>query len=278
MADKMADAFRKYHLVPAAPSTPAHVADRFAPDKPDLNRGYSQAGQTIAVTAGLLTPEEARADIEYAFPNPDGSPPPTITRWNNPTYGYRVLRALSETGLGERAVAHLIERYSPYLPGNPRNQTPLKLQGPFGGPLPEYWVNREDLQLKPDEKCTAQPADETGSHGWGSVPLLWLHDSVLGVRVTEPGGGRIRVAPDAAGLPYVAGHTATPKGTVWVYWDPQQWRLEVALPAGVQAELIPPAVCKTKRLETLTAPGPVARNDKAELQLTTAGTYVFQAR
>lgn len=277
-ADKMTDAFRKYHIVPATATMPAHVADRFDPEKPDLKRGYSQAGQTVAVTAGLLTPEEARADLEYAFPAPDGSPPATVTRWNNPTYGYRVLRALSETGLGERAVAHLLERYGPYLPGHPRNTTPLKLQGPFGGPLPEYWVNRADMKLKPGEKCTAQPADETGTHGWGAVPLLWMHDSLLGVRITEPGGGRIRIAPDTGGLPYVAGHTVTPKGTVWVYWDPQQWRLEVTLPAGVQADLVPPAACKGKRLVPLASPGPLTGNADTGLELNTAGNYVFQVR
>jgi len=110
---------------------------------------------------------------------------------------------------------------------------PLSLQGPYGGPLPEYWVSREDLNLKPGEKNPAQPADETGSHGWGSVPLLWLHDSLLGVRIVELGGARLRIAPETGGLAYVAGHTATPKGGVWVYYDPQQWRVEVRIPEGV---------------------------------------------
>jgi len=274
-ADKMADAFRKYHIVPAAGNVPAHVGDRLDPADAKVERGYSQAGQTMAIITGLLTREEARADLDYAYPAPNGSPLAGVTRWNNPTYGYRSLRALSEAGFTTRAVAHLIERYSPYLPANPRNPVPLRLQGPYGGPLPEYWVSREDLGLKPGDKNTAQPADETGSHGWGSVPLLWLHDSLLGVRVTEPGGGRIRIAPDAGGLPYVAGYTATPKGPVRVSWDPQQWRLEVSIPKGVKADLITPAACAGKRLKVLAAPTELPTVKDGACVLEHQGGYVF---
>ena len=103
-----------------------------------------------------------------------------------------------------------------------------------------------------------------------------MHDSLLGVRILEPGGGRIGIAPDAGGLPYIAGHTVTPKGTVWVSWDPRQWRLEVTIPAGVQADLIPPVVCKGKRLEAVSAPAPVAGDAKTGLRLTAAGTYVLR--
>jgi hypothetical protein len=239
-ADKMARAFRKYHIVPAEQGVPAHVDDRLDTANPTLARGYSQAGQANAILAGLLTTEEARATIEYAFPAPDGTPSPGVTRWNNPTFAYRVLRMLSNCGFTDRAVAHLIERYSPYLPGHPRNRVPAGLQGPYGGPLPEYWVSREDLGLKPGERDTAQPADETGSHGWGAVPLLWLHDSLLGVTILEPGGAKLRIAPQSGGLPFVAGHTMTPKGLVWVHWDPRQNRLELNLPLAVAAEVVLP--------------------------------------
>ncbi len=278
-ADKMTQAFRKVHLVPALNGVPVHVADVYDPAKPDMtNRGYSQAGQTIAITAGLLTDKEALADVDYAFPAPAGSPPEGVTRWNNPTYGYRVLRTLSHVGRYERAVAHLKERYAPYLPGHPRNPTPSELQGPYGGPLPEYWVSREDLGLKPGEIDRAQPRDETGSHGWGAVPLLWMHDTVLGVTITKPGGCQIDIAPKPAGFPYVAGHTQTPKGLVWVYWDPQQWTLEVTIPDGVQAEVVMPPCCKGKRVRVLRKAGEVARRDPMSFTLNHGGTYAFGVR
>ncbi len=277
-ADKMAEAFRKFHLVPAVGKVPAHVADVYDPKNDKLDRGYSQAGQTVAIISRLLTHDEAVADLNYAFPPPVGTPPAGVTRWNNPTYGYRVLRALSDTGLTARAVAHLIERYSPYLPANPRNPVPLVLQGPFGGPLPEYWVSREDLHLKPGEKDTAQPADETGSHGWGSVPLLWLHDSLLGVRIATPGGRQLRIAPDNGNLPYISGWTATPKGPVWVYYDPQQFRLEVEIPANVTAEVIPPPSMAGKRIQLTKSPAAPTEQAANAYKLNKAGRYVFCAR
>ncbi len=239
-AAKMVAAFRKFHILPAKAGLPAHVGDRLDTRDALLERGYSQAGQINAVLAGAAACEEFRANIDYAFAAPDGSPSPGVTRWNNPTFAYRALRMLSDCGLAERAVAHLKERYAPYLPGNPRNPVPLKLQGPYGGPLPEYWVSREDLNLKEGEVNAAQPADETGTHGWGASPLLWLHDTLLGVRILEAGGARIRIAPQAGGLPFVAGHTMTPKGPVYVHWDPRAWRLETVLPESVEAEVVIP--------------------------------------
>jgi len=255
------------------------VADRFDPANPSWERGYSQAGQTIAITAGLMPKELARLDLDYAFPAPDGTPPPGVTRWNNPTYGYRVLRTLTENGFSERAVAHLLERYAPYLPGHPRNPVPLVLQGPYGGPLPEYWVSREDLNLKPGEIDTAQPDDETGSHGWQSVPLLWMHDTLLGLRITGPGGGRIRIHPDAAGLPFVAGHVGTPKGTVWIYWNPQTWTLEVELPEDVTADVIMPDVCQGKPVKVLQSPeGGVTEQDGTRFTFAKGGKYILGVR
>ncbi len=277
-ADNMASAFRTYHIVPPSGEIAAHVGDRVDPSNPRLSRGFSQAGQTIAVTAGLLTPEEAAAAAAYAFPQPDGSPPKGVTRWNNPTYSYRSLRAMSHVGRTDVAVRHLIERYEQYLPGHPRNPIPPILQGPYGGPLPEYWISREDHGLAPGAKNSAQPVDDTGSHGWGSVPLLWLHDTLLGVTITRPGGGEIRIAPDAGALPFVAGHTVTPKGVVWVSWDPGQGRLEVQIPARVAAEVVMPRACARKRTQVLESAGKVEIIGENHFRIGDPGRFAFAVR
>ncbi len=282
-AQKMSEAFRKYHIVPANGEIPLHVANRFDLNDSSIDRGYSQAGQTVAILSGLLNKKEAHADLDYAFQAPDGDPPNGVSRWNNPTYGYRSLHALSQSGLTQRAVAHLLERYAPYLPQHPRNQVPQELQGPYGGPLPEYWVSREDLSLEPGETNSAQPSDETGSHGWGAVPLLWLHDSLLGVEITKPGGAELRIAPNDGGLPYVAGHTITPKGLVWVYWDPQQWTLEVNIPNGVTAEIVMPPVCAQKRTICLSHAAPIQELNtdeagRSRFKISGGGEYVFAVR
>ncbi len=276
MAERMTEAYRKYHIVPANGEIPAHVADLYDSQKPEAPRGYSQAGQTVAIYTNLLTREEALATLNYAFPEPDGSPPAAVTRWNNPTYFYRALKALSHVGLTDRAVRHMLERYASYLPGHPRNSTPLRLQGPYGGPLPEYWISRKDLHLEPGQVNTAQPRDETGSHGWQSVPLLWLHDTLLGVQITKPGGGRLRIAPHTGGLPYVQGYTNTPKGIVWISWDPQQWRLEVQNPDDVLAEVTLPEKCKGKRVTTTESTATVKQINAMTFEIQSSGKAIFQ--
>ena len=241
-ADRMRQAFRDHHLVRDHPDVAVIVADRWEPGQPAAERGFSQAGQSVALLDGLLTPDEAAAVIDYAFPAPDAAPPAGVARWNTPTWSYRVLRGLTVHGHGERAVAHLKERFAPYLPGHPRNPTPVALQGPYGGPLPEYWLSRDDLDVAEGEVNPAQPVDVTGSHGWGAVPLLWLHDSLLGVSVEAAGGGRLGIRPDAAGLPYVTGWTQTPRGPVHVHLDPRQPVLKIILPPRVTAVVtVPPS-------------------------------------
>ncbi|HYE59304.1 MAG TPA: alpha-L-rhamnosidase C-terminal domain-containing protein, partial [Rhodothermales bacterium] len=277
-ADRMTQAFRRVHVVPAQGSVPAHVADRFARADSSYARGFSQAGQSIAVYTGLLTPEQARAVLAYALPGPVGTPPAGVTRWNNPTFSDRILRALAHVGMTERAVAHLIERYSQYLPGHPANPIPLALQGPYGGPLPEYMVSREDLGLKPGEINPAQPGDDTGSHGWAAIPLLWLHDTLLGVQIAEPGGARLTIAPQTGGLPYVEGRTVTPKGTVWVKYDPQLWAVDVEIPAGVTAKVVLPSEFEGKRVRPVSSTtGRVRTTATRTYEIAGAGRYRFEA-
>jgi hypothetical protein len=274
--ERMKGAFRKFHVVPASGSVPLHVGDVYDPEHPTAERGYSQGGQLIAIFTALLSPEEARANLDYVFPAPQGDPPAGISRWNNPTMCYRALRALSQSGMAARAVVHMKERFSEYLPGHPANPVDERLQGPLGGPLPEYWISRRDRNLAPGQINTAQPNDPTGSHGWAAVTLQWLHESLLGVTIESPGGQRLRIAPESGGLPYVAGWTNTPHGPVHVYYDPQQWRVEITLPAGVVAKLVPPAEFKGKRVR-LEADGGTPRPTHADgAEMTGPGKYVME--
>lgn len=238
--DRLLQSFMRDHLVPQAGSVPQHVDDVAEPGKAQIHRGYSQAAQAMAISAGLLPGAQAEADLEYAFGAPDGSPLTGVDRWNNPTYLFRSLDALSAVGLSERAAHHLFERFGPYLPGDPKNETPKLLQGPFGGPLPEYWVSRADLGLAPGVFASTQPIDATGSHGWSAVGLVWLHRRLLGVTIANPGGDTLAIAPDAAGMTHVEGTTLTPRGAVTVAWSPQEPLLSIDLPEGVG----PTSVCR----------------------------------
>jgi hypothetical protein len=249
---RMEEAFRTHLIVPADGSVPAHVPDVISSAATSSRpRGYSQAAQAMAALADLIPPDQLSADIAYAFPQPDGSPSDGVTRWNNPTYAYRVLRMLSDNKHADLAVRHLRERYEPYLAGDKRNHVAPQLQGKLGGPLPEYFVSRDDLKLSSEEKDTAQPVDETGSHGWGAVPLLWAHDTLLGVRITQAGGAQLSIAPQDGGLPYVQGTTYTPHGVVSVDWRPELQQLKIRVPVGVTYRLTLPGRLQTETLKSI---------------------------
>jgi len=237
-ATTMQAAFTKHLIVPGDGTRPALIADALDAAG-QVRPGFSQAAHTEAIAEGQVDGAQARAMLDHVFPTPCGTPPAGIQRWNNPTYSERALRALSRHGLGARALAHLLERYAQYLPGHPANPTPAAFQGPRGGPLPEYWVSREDLGLAPGADNPQQPEDDTGSHGWGAVPVLWLHEWVLGVRLATPGGSALIIAPDRCGRPRIAGRTCTPRGVVAVSADATSQ--DVTLPAGVTATVTAPS-------------------------------------
>ncbi len=94
--------------------------------------------------------------LDGAFTEPEGNPSAGVLRWNNPTFLRRALKALSVAGKTGRAIRHLKERFAQYLPGSAANPTDPALQGMYGGPLPEYWISRIDLDLKPGQKDNAQ--------------------------------------------------------------------------------------------------------------------------
>ena len=182
------------------------VADVWNPQEGPV--GFGQGSTLSAVFYNLAPQRQQRELLRSAFDLRDGSPPKGVGRWNNPTYMYRALRSLSDHGLGEIAARHFLERYRPYLPD---------------GPLPEYF-----LPLR------QQPEDATGSHGWAAVPLLWLHDTVLGVRLHEPGGKVLEWQPKNVGWPKVSGRTVTPHGICEVDIDWKRRRFDLRPPAGVK--------------------------------------------
>jgi hypothetical protein len=272
-AERMSDGFSRFHVVRNHESVGAIVADVYDPATGE-HHGYGQSGQVAPLIDGSIGGQDAEELIEYAFPTPDASPPSGVARWNNPTTVYRVLTALSAHGHHRRAIAHLLERYSPYLPGHPRNPVPLSLQGPYGGPLPEYWISRDDLGLAPGEPNPMQPVDATGSHGWGCVPLLWLHESLLGVTFSGERRGEVSIRPASAGLPFVQGTTLTPSGAVSVDFDPSAPRLSVAIPADCIARLVLPAEFHGTSVRVADRPD-VAVSWRDGIVLSEAGRYTF---
>ena len=206
-------------------------------------KGFGQAASLSAVFYGALEPATGRRVLESAFHANDGSPPPGVGRWNNPTYAYRALRALSDHGMGKIAGAHFLERYSPYLPD---------------GPLPEYFI-----------LGSGQPEDPTGSHGWAAVPLVWLHDTVLGIRLANPGGSQLIWSPVNVGWQKVSGTTMTPYGPceVEIDWATHHFVLNAPEDCTVDARL--PAEAKSTirnhRRQKMTGTTRISHPDKLVL-------------
>ena len=98
---RMNTAFLRDHIVPAEAGQPMHVDDVADPSNAGTRRGYSQAAQVMAIDADLLPSSPAKDDLQYAFSLPAGAPPTGVDRWNNPTYLFRALDALSKTGMSE---------------------------------------------------------------------------------------------------------------------------------------------------------------------------------
>ncbi|MBX6766168.1 MAG: family 78 glycoside hydrolase catalytic domain [Actinomadura rubrobrunea] len=89
-------------------------------------------------------------------------------------------------------------------------------------------------------------APETGqshSHPWGSVALVDVQESLLGVAVTAPGSARIRVRPPLTGLDRAAGAVPLQRGEVSVDWARRGtvFQMSVDVPVNVRAEVHVPA-------------------------------------
>jgi hypothetical protein len=169
--------------------------------------GAASPGQAAVINTvyhGLAGVRESRQLLASAFREPDGRAPEGMHPWNNPTYAYRALRVLAEHGQGRVARTHLMEKYGRYLPD---------------GPLPEYFLMGE-----------GQQDDPTGSHGWASVPLVWLHDTVLGLRLASPGGKKLLWQPRNVGWQWVRGRTMTPLGPCQIEVDWEAGRASIRLP------------------------------------------------
>ncbi len=80
------------------------------------------------------------------------------------------------------------------------------------------------------------------NHAWGAAPANLLPRFVAGVRVDGPGGSRITVQPEVGGLKSCYARVPTMRGPVEIqWWSDETFRLSLAMPRGMAAQLILPA-------------------------------------
>ena len=97
----------------------------------------------------------------------------------------------------------------------------------------------------------------------------------LGSRVMSVASLRgVLSAFKAAGLPYISGHSMTPKGLVSVYWDPSALILETTIPAGVTAEVVLPEGVNPDRISS---PKGIMPLGGGRYQVSKAGRFCWRA-
>ena len=77
-------------------------------------------------------------------------------------------------------------------------------------------------------------------HAWSACPIYFLHSAVAGVRPSEPGFGKVRVAPQPGKLKRLRSVTPTPKGKVALdlrFRDGGAYG-SVVLPPGLEGEFV----------------------------------------
>lgn len=81
------------------------------------------------------------------------------------------------------------------------------------------------------------------SHAWGATVLVAIQRFLLGVRIEQPGGSEVRIAPPSSGLLRAEGKIPTERGPIECQWERTDTTVEIdlALPHAVDASLdVPP--------------------------------------
>ncbi|MEW9872914.1 family 78 glycoside hydrolase catalytic domain [Arthrobacter sp. HS15c] len=114
--------------------------------------------------------------------------------------------------------------------------------------------------------------DYSQSHAWSASVVKEIMESLLGVRVTVPGGSELLIEPPVCRLEHAKGNLPLPNGTVAVSWrrTAAGMHLECTVPVGVTATVRLPA--GTYGIQGPTAGPAVVRSHDFRIH---AGTWTF---
>ncbi|MGH9599623.1 MAG: alpha-L-rhamnosidase C-terminal domain-containing protein [Terracidiphilus sp.] len=154
----------------------------------------------------------------------------------------------------------------------------------WGGMLDEgatsFWEAYDLRWPKENPHLYLQADGRTGyfvsmAHGWSSGPASWMMEELLGVMATAPGFSHVRIRPELAGLKWVRGAVATPRGAVRV--QASENSIQVTIPAGVEASVLLPAGTWMRNGKQVS--GEAGENGAHErIVLHKAGSYEFERR
>jgi alpha-L-rhamnosidase len=165
--------------------------------------GSKQAAALLAIS-GLMTPEEANAEEL----SKDGS------KRMSTFYGYYMLQARALAGDYQGALDNIREYWGGMLDLGATsfwedfNIEWLENAARIDEVVPEGKV---DVHGTYGEHCYVSYRHSL-CHGWASGPTAWLTEHVLGVKVLEPGGRKIKLDPNLGDLEWVEGSFPTSLG------------------------------------------------------------------
>jgi alpha-L-rhamnosidase len=169
--------------------------------------GSKQAAALLAIS-GLVPPEEANSSVLAK----DGA------QRMSTFYGYYMLQARALAGDYQGALDNIREYWGGMLDLGATT---------FWEDFNVEWLNNAARidELTPEGKVDVHGAygdycyvsyRHSLCHGWASGPTAWLTEHVLGVKVLEPGGRRIKLEPHLGDLEWVEGTFPTSFGVLEV--------------------------------------------------------------
>ncbi len=184
---------------------------------------YSQHAQSFAVAYGVADPASYPALGGYLGGLGMRQGPMTLRQ---------LLAALRTTGNLDAIVRLLTD---------PTGDGPAKILAEGGTFMWEQWSPG-----CPVAGCTGtqvnQGSSESFSHGWGAAGISGILQGLLGIDVTSPGAGTVRIAPPGTGLRHARGTEWTQRGPVAVDWARTRSgvTLEITVPVNVTATVVLP--------------------------------------
>jgi hypothetical protein len=191
-------------------------------DQGKQSETVTEVSNGMALMWGIATPDQTASIVERM-----GDPRAEIVR-ASPLYFYYALEGLVEAGAIKIALEQMRSRYSPMLDA-------------FDNPtIWEAWEGVE-AHFSFAEVSTVALYGSL-SHSGGVGPAWTLSKYVLGVHPVGPGFRKCRIEPATDGLEWARGVFPSVRGDIKVDWkkEGRQMSYDIALPAGLETELILP--------------------------------------
>ena len=179
----------------------------------------------MAVMSGVASPEISAAIFDKILIEAPAFPV-------SPYFDYFVISAMAQTGHREEALSLIRQVWGSMLTAGATSF--WEVYDPSCPSSSNYhacllnFVNTFNNQRTPRYYISL-------AHAWSSGPAPWLHQEILGIRPLTPGFNTIQIRPDLAGLQWAHGSEPTPFGIISISIQSGATRVELELPAGMEA-------------------------------------------